>query len=298
MVAGPSGGEGVVLTMNIWRKGIAQWHIGNTMYLSVPFTWLMDDVVQLALAHRGPVIAGGPAVDLLGIPDGCLGGVSPIEPLLFHNPCATYTTRGCPNQCSFCAVPRIEGEFRELAHWRAAPIICDNNLLAASRIHFTRVIDSLRPFPACDFNQGFGAELFTSWHAAQIAQLRHAKIRFSLDHSRDIDVVGRAVEIARKAGLKDIGIYVLIGYDDTPTDALARLEFVRGLDLPPNPMRYQPLNARRKNEYIAPGWTDRELRRMMRYYSRLNWFEHIPFDEFDQKLETMPLFSPAESELF
>ena len=267
--------------MNQWRKDIATWRIGETLYLSVPFTWLLERAEQVAGAWHGPVIAGGPAVSLMGCPGWAKMGKSPVEPLLFHNPCATFTTRGCPNCCAFCAVPKIEGEFRELPEWRHAPVICDNNLLAASRKHIERVIESLKPFPACDFNQGLDARLFNAWHADLITTLRNPMVRFSLDSNKDVDIVAMAIERARTAGLKHIGVYVLIGYNDTPDDARARLEFVRSMGIRPNPMRYQPLNARHKNEYVAPGWTADELQRMTRYYSRLRWLEHIPYDDFE-----------------
>lgn len=32
---------------------------------------------------------------------------------------------------------------------------------------------------------------------------------------------------------------------------------------------------------LATGWTEVEMRRVVRYYSRLVWFEHIPFEEFE-----------------
>jgi hypothetical protein len=88
--------------VNQWRKGIARWTCGRTLYLSVPFTWLLDDARRLAEAHSGKVVAGGPAVKLMGAPwasetpDEC-----PFDVLAMHNPCATFTTRGCPNRCGF-----------------------------------------------------------------------------------------------------------------------------------------------------------------------------------------------------
>ena len=36
-----------------------------------------------------------------------------------------------------------------------------------------------------------------------------------------------------------------------------------------------------KNSYVGDGWTEIELRKYMKYYSRLRYLEHIPFDEFD-----------------
>jgi len=171
-------------------------------------------------------------------------------------------------------------DFRELDDWRAAPVICDNNLLASSRRHFLRVIKSLKPFPACDFNQGLDARLFAHWHAMQIAALNHPMVRFAFDHRRGEEVVCRAVAIAKNYGIKRVGVYVLIGFGDTPDDARYRLEKVREWGAMPNPMRYQPLDATKKNSYVDPNWTRRELARMTRYYSRLVHLGHIPYDEY------------------
>ena len=264
-----------------WRKGIASWKVGKVLYLSVPFTWLMAEAKAMASEHKGKVIAGGPAVALMGAewadtPDTC-----PYDTLAMHNPCATFTTRGCPNKCKFCAVPRIEGEFIELDSWKPAPVVCDNNIMAASKRHFERVIDSLLPFPYVDFNQGLDARLFTKWHADQLARLKRCKVRFALDHSKFDGIVHSAIETARRAGLKDFGVYVLMGFGDTPEDARHRLELVRSWDIWPQAMRYQPLDAPKRNCYVDPGWTDRELKRMQRYYSRLAWLEHIPYEDFE-----------------
>ncbi len=260
--------------MNQWRKGIASWKVGNTLYISVPFTWLMANAEEMAKQHKGKVLIGGPGT---AQPSECPG----FSPLLFHNPCATFTTRGCPNNRSFCAVPKIEGEFREMQSWRPAPVICDNNLLAATDKHFYKVIDSLRQFPACDFNQGLDARLFRRDHASQIATLNHPMVRFSFDHVNHETKVHDAIEISRSEGLRDFGVYVLFGYKDTPEDALYRLNKVREWGVFPNPMRYQPLDATEKNAYVADGWTEKELRKMMKYYSRLSWLEHIPYGDFD-----------------
>lgn len=276
--------------MNTWRKGIASWKCGGALYLSVPFTWLLSEARELARQHKGKVIAGGPAVALLGAPWADeTPAECPFDTLAMHNPCATFTTRGCPNRCPFCAVPRIEGEFRELPSWKPAPLVCDNNLLTASKRHFRRVINSLMAFREVDFNQGLDARRFTRWHADQIARLRRAKVRFSLDHVGMIGVVDDAVATARAAGLKNFGVYVLIGFQDTAADALTRLEHVRSLGIRPNPMRYQPLDTPARDSYVAPGWTDFELRRTTRYYSRLRWLDHIPFEDYQPS--NQPLFA-------
>ena len=269
--------------MKSWRKGIASWRIGRRLYLSVPFTWLLPEARKMAQTHNGPVSAGGPAVDLM--PDvladvARLGGEYPGGALAYHNPAATFTTRGCINACPFCAVPKIEGAFRELEHWRPAPLVCDNNLLAASQGHFNRVIDSLKGFPLVDFNQGLDARLFKPWHARKMAELKGVKIRFSFDHWSLETRVADAIRRAQKQGLNNISVYVLIGFKDTPGDALSRLDQVRKWGAWPNPMRYQPLNALSKNSYLAPGWTEAGIRKTMKYYSRLIYTGKVPFDEY------------------
>jgi len=255
-----------------WRKGIASWKCGDTLYLSVPFTWLTEEAEKIASLHRGPVMIGGPGTMK---PTECPG----FSPLLFHNPAATFTTRGCPNRCQFCAVPILEPEFKEIPDFRPAPVICDNNLLAASRKHLERVVDREKVFRLVDFNQGLEARKFTPEVADLLGQLR-CRVRFSFDWIEAEAEVKRAVDLCRERTTKDIGIYVLIGFNDTPEEARYKLETVRSWGIRPNPMRYQPLDAVKKNAYVAPGWTELELARMVDYYSLLRWYEHIPYEDF------------------
>ena len=268
--------------MNQWRKGIASWKVGKTLYQSIPFTWLLPQAEAEAREHRGKVVAGGPAVKLMGAPWAEMPDSVPFDALAFHNPLATFTTKGCPRHCSFCAVPKIEGDFKELSSWKPAPVICDNNLLAASKTHFERVIDSLIPFAVCDFNQGLDARLFTPYHADQLARLKRPHIRFSWDSIKTESVVTDAVNLCKKYGFKDIGIYVLLGFKDTPEDAKYRLETVRSWGLFPNPSRYQPLDALTKNSFVDQAWTEKELRKMMKYYYRLGWLGNAcTYEDFD-----------------
>ena len=271
--------------MYSWRKNIVHWKINLTHYFSIPFTWLVPKALEETRALNGKkVIVGGPGAVLMRDMFKNLASVENsidiCEPLLFHNPLATFTTRGCPRRCSFCAVPRLEGNLVELENWVPRPMVCDNNLLAASRRHFDRVIDRLKILPFVDFNQGLDARLFNAHHASRLAEIKTTKLRFAFDHISVESAVADAIALARKHGHKKFGIYVLIGYKDTPDDARYRLEKVREWGIRPNPMRYQPLDALEKNKYIPEGWTRKKLSRMTRYYWNLRRVEHIPFEDF------------------
>ena len=268
--------------MNQWRKGIASWKVGKTLYQSIPFTWLLPQAEKEAREHKGPVVAGGPAVKLMGAPWAETPETVPYDTLAFHNPLATFTTRGCPNHCDFCAVPKMEGDFEQLRSWKPAPVVCDNNLLAGTDGHFSSVIESLRPFPYADFNQGLEARRLRPSHVELLRSLKAVKVRFAFDYPQQETVVHDAIELCRRSGLNELGIYCLIGWNDTPETARERMELVRSWGIRPNAMRYQPLDALVKNSYVSPAWTEAELLKTMQYYNHLRWYEHIPFADFNR----------------
>jgi hypothetical protein len=270
-----------------WSKTFIECSENGTTRLSVAFTWDLPAVYQRAAWQSSMgqrVIVGGPAVSLM--PD-YLSDVAEIgddwpDALAHHNPMATFTSRGCVRRCSFCAVWRVEGQLRELDDWPIRPIVCDNNLLACSLKHFDRVIDRLKPLPNVDVNQGLDARLMTKYHADRLAELKRPMIRLAFDHVSSESSFMAAYEMLREAGITkhQIRVYVLVGYQDTPEDALYRLRLVSDLGIDPNPMRYNPLDSLVRDSYVGPNWTDSELTRYVRYLANLRWFRAVPFEDF------------------
>lgn len=286
---GSSGGlswQGYRMTSTSWSKRFIEQQHNGIAKLSVVFTWDLPLAYQRAVWLRAEgqhVIAGGPAVALM--PD-YMTGVAEIgadwpAALWHHNPQATFTSRGCIRHCPFCAVWRTEGELRELDDWPIKPIVCDNNLLACSRAHFDRVVDRLKPVADVDFNQGLDARLLTQYHADRLAEL-DCMVRLAFDYVDDESALMTAFERLRRAGIpkKRIRVYVLVGYNDTPEDALYRLRAVAGLGVDPNPIRYNPLDAMVRDSFIGQNWTDKELTRFVRYWANLRYFRAVPFEDF------------------
>lgn len=264
---------------NDWPKGPTVWIEGDVLNASIPFTWNLPSVRRLLVPKPSYIrraVIGGPAVELM--PD-YFADVEHVEighdcPGILQrvNPWATRTTTGCVNRCGFCAVPKIEGKLVELADWPDLPVICDNNLLAASIEHFDRVIDRLKKWESPDFNQGVDARLLNDHHAARFRELEKPVIRLALDSMRIVDRWGAAYDRLRSAGLpkKSIRSYALIGFDSDPAEAWDRCEYVKSFGIKVLPMWFHPLGALEKNAVTerqrALGWNDYERRRIMQWF--------------------------------
>lgn len=266
--------------MSDWPKDITEWHENGVGYLSVPFTWLLPKArVRIEQGdlwvERWRV--GGPAVNLMPkYLHGCgaeLGGdLSGV--LQRVNPKATRTTVGCPHRCKFCGIGQrlIEGEFRELDEWPDLPIVCDNNLLAASDRHFDRVMDRLIEWDWCDFNQGLDCRYLTFHHAQRIAEVKKPTVRLSIDSITWLGQWTRAVKILLDAGVakSHIRSFVLCGFQGSPDDDWRRCEFVESFGIKASPMWFHELDCLHYGEVTevqrAQGWTKARQRQLMRWY--------------------------------
>jgi hypothetical protein len=276
--------------INPWSKSFVAWQVNRVIYVSIPFTWLVNDAITFIKKQKHPVVVGGPGALLMAEKFNGLATVERTidwcEPVTFHNPMATFTTRGCVNACDFCAVPKIEGEFREIVDFTPRPYVCDNNFLASSKKHFDRVIDKLKPLPYVEFNQGLEAKRFTPERASRIAELKIPDIRFAFDSTDKEGYLQSAIKLARKNGIKRISVLMLYGFTDTPADALYRAESLRKMKVNEiYPMRYQPLSSTSKGGFVnvAKGWTEYELQRFKSYWikSYNGVMDNVPYAEFE-----------------
>ncbi len=272
--------------MNQWRKDIVTWCCGKRHYFSIVFTWDLGRAEGMAKAIRANhkkvvIVAGGPAVKLVGAPWADeTPDETPFDVLAMHNPCATFTTRGCPNRCEHCSVFDTDGPFRELAEWKPAPVICDNNITAASRWHFLRVIESVRGFPHVDF-QGVEAENVRKFHIQAWSSLRSVRIHLGYDRAaQEFPLLKVTAALKGHIPKSNISIYVLIGFRDSPEECLERLHWVAKSGYYPCPMRYQPPKTRDKDAYVASGWTEYELGKMMRYFWKYRFHYKTAYEEF------------------
>ena len=260
-----------------WPKRICSWSVCGTIYLSIPFTWLLKEAKKyLELIPNTPAVVGGPAVLLM---PGYFKGLSNVEErksmpgvLSLINNQATRTTVGCIRKCEFCGVSKIEPEFKELSNWPDLPIICDNNILAASQKHFDKVCDRLEKWGWCDFNQGIDARLLTEYHAKRFKRIGRPIIRLALDSASLCDIWENAFSILLKVGCKKswIKTYCLVGFKDNPETAWKNCSFIQTHGIKAFPMWYHSLTEEIYNnvsdEQTRNGWSQFERKRIMGWF--------------------------------
>jgi len=195
----------------------------DEVHVSVVFTYDMKHAEWLAMQWRSvgvPVKMGGPAYNAPG---------GDFIPGLYLKEGYTITSRGCHNNCWFCAVPKREGKLRELTihdGWN----VLDDNLLACSNEHVEAVFKMLaRQERNPEFTGGLEAKILKKWHAKRLHEIKTKRMYFAYDTSDDYEPLVNAGRLLQGAGFKMSShiacCYVLIGYKgDTFGKAEKRLK--------------------------------------------------------------------------
>lgn len=278
--------------MNLWPKKPTMWTEGNGhLCVSVPFTWNLPEVrafLSQKSAWWQTAQVGGPAVDLMPRYLDGLTGVKAMPGEKYHNalqrvnPMATRTTEGCIRSCQFCGIGQgmIEpGGMVELPNWTDLPIVCDNNLLAASVPHFDRVMDRLEKHVGVDFNQGLDARLLSEHHAQRFARLKSPKIRLACDSNRALLGWNLALDCLLENGVKRgwVSTYILVGFDSGPSEDMQRCEIIQEImqNFSAMPMWFHELDCLEWNHVTQKqrelGWSHKERTRIMRRFYKAKY---------------------------
>lgn len=136
------------------------------VHVSVAFTWDMPQAERLANAWSkyAPVKMGGPAFNQPG---------GEFTPGMYLKDGYVITSRGCPNHCWFCAVPKRENkglhEFEIKDGWN----VLDDNILVCSEKHIREVFAMLkRQKRKARFTGGLEAKLLKGWHCELLAGIK------------------------------------------------------------------------------------------------------------------------------
>ena len=188
-----------------WVNGLAEWTDGDTAFLSIAFTWRLDDAWQRAKWYRAlgyKVRAGGPGIFtrkhyLADVAE--IGGDVP-DAVARHNSMATFASRGCPVGCWFCIVPKMEGKnFTELPDFIVRPVLCDNNLSALSSEYQDHIVARYvaSGVPLLDANSGFEPRAFDEEVYRRWKVINRGPWRFAYDDMADRPHVARVMMMLR-----------------------------------------------------------------------------------------------------
>lgn len=210
----------------------------DAVHVSVAFTWDIPAAEHLASqwSRVAPTSLAGPAYGTRG---------EEFEPGRYLADGYTITSRGCPNRCWFCSVPKRDGATRELSI-RDGWNVLDDNLLACSEGHFRAVVAMLvRQSRRAEFTGGLEAARLQDWHVNLLASLHPLPVLwFACDTPDDLDPLAIAARKVLAAGFTSashrVRCYVLCGWPRDSLDAAeARMLAVVRLGLTPMAMLWR-----------------------------------------------------------
>ena len=146
-----------------------------------------------------------------------------------------FLTRGCPNKCKWCVVPKKEGAIRpymdvdEIAQHGKRPYLTlmDNNILAAGDYAVEQLEKIIRAGYHVDFNQAMDARLITPQYARLLSRVKwFPYIRFGCDTHAQIEHCERALALLHENGWHgNVFLYCMITSDFD--ESIARVSYWR-----------------------------------------------------------------------
>lgn len=242
---------------------------GWTVYFNMPL--FPADKVYISklfsfspeISYPSSYIAGGPGVDLKKkLPD-AIDNMMPDYSLYGLGYSVGYTSRGCPNHCGFCIVPRMEGRAYALggiySFWNKRHrdiVIMDSNILF-DKIHFLKVAWQLRKEGlTVRFEQGLDVRRIDKEVAGVLAGLRFGRYYVSWDTKEVEPFFMRGIQaLCRYVSCQRVGVHILTGYDTPLEYDYYRVKKVRKMGLTPFVMVY---DKRRDSPILTllAGWAN------------------------------------------
>lgn len=157
-----------------------------------------------------------------------------------------YITRGCPNNCRWCVVPRKEGQIKAYRTWRDLVrqdtdklVLMDNNILACE--YGIKQLEELSESNyQVDLNQGMDARLVNDSIAEILARIKWIRfIRFSCDQKSQVDPIKNTIDLLGKYGVRPYRIFIYLLVTKDIQDAADRVEALK---------RYKAINLYAQTE--------------------------------------------------
>ena len=195
----------------------------NKIYISKVFNFSPDD---LTIYDADEIIRGGTGYNIESRLPKEIDLVQPdysIYPNVLNDTAYGFLTRGCPNKCPWCVVPRKEGyihpymDVDEIAiEGRTKLVLMDNNILAAGDYAKEQLQKIINKGYKVDFNQALDARLVTDEYACLLAKVKwlENRIRFGCDTQGQIKQCEKAMDKINNHGYKgEYFLYTMLNDD-------------------------------------------------------------------------------------
>ncbi len=223
----------------------------DKVYQSKVFTFTPDNMF---VVNSNFILKGGTGYDpLIELPSYI--DTNKLDYSIYPNTPHAYgfLTRGCPNKCSWCIVPKKEGDIKpymdiyDILQGRKSAILMDNNVLA-SEWGIQQIEKISNSSIKIDFNQGLDARIIAEDEsiAKLLGRIKWlSPLRLACDTQSQMPYVEKAVRLLRgyNATPKNYFVYVLVKNIE---DALSRVEFLRKLKCDPFAQPYIDFSGKNK----------------------------------------------------
>lgn len=184
-------------------------------------------------------------------------------------------TRGCPNRCPWCVVPKMDGnEVRHVADladfWDGQKVVrlLDDNIMADAD-EFCRDCERLSNAGVHVIWEALDIRLITDETAQALASVKNEKsIHFAWDSHAQDDAVPHGVECLKRNGIRPYRLmfYVLVGFNSTPEYDMHRIMTLHEMGCHPFVMPFDK--------------SDRYQHHLARWCNNKFVFKKTTFDEY------------------
>ena len=193
--------------------------------------------------------AGGPAVDPVLHLNG-LESFAPDYSLYDLNYSLGYTWNYCPRRCKFCVVPQQHNPKEHRSIWefhnsRFDRICLLNNNTFSDPHWFDTFVEIWDARLIVSDENGYDLRLLDHEQAKALKRTRWAGyLHFAWDRMVDAKAIINGLDMARRYHLRRVGVYVMVGYDTTVDEDLARCEVIDWFGFDPYIMPYRQAGQR------------------------------------------------------
>lgn len=295
---------------NIALGKIARWHKEqgdevewasplfdyDIVYMSKIFNFSTDDSTIYQAKY---IQKGGTGYDIHSVLPTEIDRLQPdysIYPNVPQDTAYGFLTRGCPNKCPWCVVPKKEGAIRpymdidEIAiEGRKKVVLMDNNILAAGDYAVEQMTKIIAKGYRVDFNQALDARRINDTFAKLLAKIKwiDRRIRFGCDTTAQIADCEKAIEMINAYGYKgEYFLYTMIGGKNDFDECYNRLNHWwrrnrenRAKHLPGVYPYVQPYRDPYSRNHVIPQWQ----KDMAQWVNKHQIFQLTDFEHFSPR---------------